>query len=145
MDDTTKILIGLIVSVVVLLIGQFIMAARATKEKLDDSNNQLVRKDISGLRLELVPRLDNLAEGQTTIRKKQEVFEETLDGFHEQLRERKEESFIKQRKIEELEKENRENKEKISNLTKSFEEYKHNVQMKELKGLTIPNEKFTKE
>lgn len=145
MDDTTKILLGLIMSVVTILIAQFLMASRATKEKLDDSNNKLVLKEISGLKLELVPRLENLAEGQTTIKKKQEEFDARQREFDEQLRKSREESFVKIKRIEDLERENKESKERIIFLTKSFEEFKHNVQMKELKGMTIPNEKFSKE
>jgi peptidoglycan hydrolase CwlO-like protein len=136
MDDTSKILIGAIVSVAIVVITQFIMAARSTREKLEASNNLLILKEIAGLKTEIMARLDSLAEGQATMKKRQ-------DDIEAQLKTRTEESHKKEERIKELERNNQDLHKRLEKLSDGFEDFKRSIQMDELKAIHITrNEKF---
>jgi chromosome segregation ATPase len=137
-------ILSILASIIVAVILAINTRATKSEEKKETASTQLILSKIELSETRMMGKMEVVAEGQVDIKKKQDHFDRKLGDLDEQLRQRKEESSLKQKRIDDLERENKENKEKLATLQKMFEDFKHNVQMNELKGLAIPNEKFSK-
>jgi peptidoglycan hydrolase CwlO-like protein len=140
----TNEVIALIISVGLILLTQYIIASRSSKDKLEAANNLAIVKTIEVFDAKISGKLDKMTETQYKMEKK-------MEDMDREMRERKEEATKKAHTIQDLEKNINHNHRDIEEIKKAmtelrdqFKQFTLQYQMREIKETVIPNEKYTK-
>lgn len=134
MDQSTLIVLGFISSLAIVIITQFILAARATKEKLETANNNTILVSIEKLDIKLMGKLESLTAGQNKMEKKIEE----LEG---ELKQRKEDAHTKTQTLKDLDRQVRENAEWIRELQGRYKNIEQWQGMKNVSELMLKQNK----
>lgn len=133
MDPMATVVIGFISSVAVVIVAQFIIAARSSKEKLESANNNAIVSEIKALDSKMTSKLDKLSDGQAMLNKEIETVKKRLGILKRKLDKAEKELEEAKRQLKERQSESVKKSESIENLKESIKKNEDNV--KELRDL----------
>lgn len=154
MDPVATLAIGFVSSCAVIVVAQFIIAARSSKEKLETANNNALVSKMETLDTKIMGKLDKISDGQaamnkelesikrriSVLKKKLDKAERDLEEAQRQLKERQSESNIKSQNIEKLKEEIGKNEESIRELKALYKKMEQWQGMKNVTDIVISKE-----